>query len=553
MNRILTTFRNMSYAKKIQFIFGIVMLVPVSILVIFTLYSSVDYIRKQQYAEFKGLVDANIISIETEMEQCDRALNYIAANYSLQEYLAIPADDYIRKNEQSQVAGTLIYNTLLSNQSFRKIQVYSVYESTRLSDLIYSLNEIEDEDWYIRTKGKDRPVWQCVDDEIIVSKELVSAYPGKSIGIVRVEIVDDFFLQEFAHFQNEKINIRVVDGEGKLITQFNKGMSFEHSWMIEREVGAGGWKIIYEMGIDNIVQAYASELIVPGLFGIAAFCITWILIVLATNHMLKQMEQLVAEIAYIRNGDLDIDITVESQDEVGQIAMAIKDMLERIRMLIGQIYREERAKREMELELLRSKINPHFLYNNLSAINWIAIENGENRIYEISTGLASFYRTALNHGKNIDKMEVEFENVRAYLKLQLCAHENSFAVVVNEPEETAEWICPIFIVQPLIENAIEHGIDQMEQGKGKIEVAALLMDGHIVIEVRDNAKELYERIGAQKFPVEQYGYGLRNVDQRIKLICGDTCGVTLKADAEGTIARIVLDEEMIKNAIRNEM
>ena len=91
-------------------------------------------------------------------------------------------------------------------------------------------------------------------------------------------------------------------------------------------------------------------------------------------------------------------------------------MLRKIQTLIDEVYKSKLDKKSLELDLLQSKINPHFLYNNLSAINWIAIEKGEDRIYEITTELGTFYRTALNKGINVDHLNVEVENIKAYVK-----------------------------------------------------------------------------------------------------------------------------------------
>lgn len=220
-------------------------------------------------------------------------------------------------------------------------------------------------------------------------------------------------------------------------------------------------------------------------------------------------------------------------------------MLKKIRMLIEEVYKSELDKKNLELNLLQSKINPHFLYNNLSAINWIAIEKGEDRIYEITTQMATFYRTALNRGVNIDRLRVEIDNIMSYIKLQLYAHEDSFQAEYEIEEALLDTRIPIFIMQPLVENAIEHGIDTLREDKGKIRIHIFSEDVWLVIHIWDNGKELFGQIGDSELNSEEFGYGVSNVDKRIKLLCGESSGVKIRADKTGTTSEIRLKKDTI--------
>ena len=162
------------------------------------------------------------------------------------------------------------------------------------------------------------------------------------------------------------------------------------------------------------------------------------------------------------------------QEEIHVLAQSIQGMLGKIKQLIRQVYAKEIERQDLELNLLQAKISPHFLYNNLSAINWLAIDCGEEKISEITTEMATFYRTALNKGNNIDRLSVEITNIKSYINLQLIAHENEFDVEYDIDEGLLECVVPIFILQPLVENAIEHGINYQEEidGKGAADRAA---------------------------------------------------------------------------------
>lgn len=142
----------------------------------------------------------------------------------------------------------------------------------------------------------------------------------------------------------------------------------------------------------------------------------------SARSLLHYLYQIIDQVKKVKDGNFEIQIAESSQDEIGELARNINKMLRKIQTLIDEVYKSKLDKKSLELDLLQSKINPHFLYNNLSAINWIAIEKGEDRIYEITTELATFYRTALNKGINVDHLNVEVENIKAYVKLQLMEH-----------------------------------------------------------------------------------------------------------------------------------
>ena len=183
------------------------------------------------------------------------------------------------------------------------------------------------------------------------------------------------------------------------------------------------------------------------------------------------MYQIIDQVKKVKDGNFEIQIAESSQDEIGELARNINKMLRKIQTLIDEVYKSKLDKKSLELDLLQSKINPHFLYNNLSAINWIAIEKGEDRIYEITTELATFYRTALNKGINVDLLNVDVETIKAYVKLQLMAHDEGFDVEYKIEPSLLDEMVPIFILQPLVENAVQHGIhDCMETGKIRMSI-----------------------------------------------------------------------------------
>ena len=178
------------------------------------------------------------------------------------------------------------------------------------------------------------------------------------------------------------------------------------------------------------------------------------------------------------------------------------------------------------MRALSAQINPNFLYNSLSLINWKAIEYEQEDISEITLALSNYYRTSLNKGKNTLSFEQELSNMQSYLKIQQIMHDNSFDVVINVSEDVLPCESLNLILQPLVENAIDHGIDLLTDRKGIITVEAELQtdeDGNklVCVKVSDNGAGMDRETVENFLTAQSKGYGSRNVNDRIRLYYGD--------------------------------
>ena len=184
----------------------------------------------------------------------------------------------------------------------------------------------------------------------------------------------------------------------------------------------------------------------------------------------------------------------------------------------------------MLMKALQAQINPHFLYNSLSLINWMALESDQEEISKITLSLSMFYRTALNKGKNILKVRDEIKNMRSYLDIQLMMHDYEFDVDIQIDEDILDYNILNLILQPLIENAIDHGIDLKTDGRGCIKITGEKQNDQIALIVSDNgvgmSKEQAESILSNK----SNGYGVKNVNERIKLYYGEQYHLKIESE-----------------------
>lgn len=206
-----------------------------------------------------------------------------------------------------------------------------------------------------------------------------------------------------------------------------------------------------------------------------------------------------------------------------------------MKILKKNLYEVKQRQLELELETLQIRVDPHFLYNIMDTINWIAIEGDFERVCEISSELSNYYRTNLNDGKSITTLARELENIQSYLRLQMIAMSNSFDVEYDIDENLLHYQICNCTLQPLVENAVLHGIKPLRGRRGKIIVRFLSEGDDILLCIIDNGVGLEQK---SFFSQKGSGYGIRNVAERIKLYFGKEYTVCIqpRKDDEGTCA-----------------
>lgn len=211
--------------------------------------------------------------------------------------------------------------------------------------------------------------------------------------------------------------------------------------------------------------------------------------------------------------------------------------------LMDNIVKEQELKRKTELDALQAQINPHFLYNTLDSIVWMVEGERYEGAVTMVTALARFFRISLSKGKNVISLKDELEHVSNYLTIQNIRYKNKFSYRIQAEDDVLDLACIKLVVQPLVENAIYHGMEYMD-GDGEIDIKAYSENDEAIIEVKDNGlgmtedivESLLEKVHASK---KGSGVGLRNVNERIKLYFGPTYGLEINSEPdEGTSIKI---------------
>lgn len=250
-----------------------------------------------------------------------------------------------------------------------------------------------------------------------------------------------------------------------------------------------------------------------------------------SGNMAHRLEKIKMTMSEVEEGNLEVELVSTERDEIGDLTRGFNQMLSRIRQLIQEVYESRIRQKQYEMTALRAQINPHFLYNSLSLINWKALEIGSDDISKATLALSRYYRTSLNKGKNTMSIREEIDNVRSYLQIQEMFHDYSFTVKMDVAEDILDYRTLNLILQPLAENAIAHGIDRRRGSEPGVITISGRRDGNcVVLSVADNGVGMEQEKAQTILTEKSSGYGVRNVNSRIQLEYGEAYGLSIESE-----------------------
>ena len=257
-----------------------------------------------------------------------------------------------------------------------------------------------------------------------------------------------------------------------------------------------------------------------------------------------------------------MEFTEDGCYEIQRLSHSIRSMVSTMRHLMDDLIQQESRKRRSELEVLQSQINPHFLYNTLDSVIWMTEAGRYEEAIQMVSSLARFFRISLSQGKSVIPLKDELEHARNYMNIQQVRFKNKFETRITADPNTEGIYCLKLIVQPILENAIYHGMASAEDD-GLISVHAVRQGEDLIIEVSDNGMGMRPELAASLLDADRpeirtkgSGIGIRNVHQRFRLTFGRAYGLTIWSEPdEGTRVTIrlpVLDEDWVRNYEREE-
>lgn len=276
---------------------------------------------------------------------------------------------------------------------------------------------------------------------------------------------------------------------------------------------------------------------------------------LSITHPIIRLSEVTDQVA---KGDLTVRADIKTGAEVGMLGNSLNTMIDKINELLEQVKTEQIRLRKAEFELLQSQINPHFLYNTLDAIIWLAEAGEQKKVVNMVGSLSEFFRTSLNEGKDIITIKEELQHVRSYLEIQQVRYQDILQYEIDVPKELFRYLIPKITIQPLVENALYHGIKN-KRGLGRIVIKGKREEDFFLLQIEDDGigitKERLQQVrdGIQKKMLTGKDfYGLYNVNERIRLNFGEDYGITIESVyGEGTIVSIRLPYMEVQDSEAN--
>jgi two-component system, sensor histidine kinase YesM len=308
------------------------------------------------------------------------------------------------------------------------------------------------------------------------------------------------------------------------------------------------WKTVGVFPLNEIMRQVSSirtySLIIAGVTVLVAFIVA----LFFTGGIARPVIELRTLMKEAEEGNLGVRFEGRQEDEIGYLGKSFNTMIEEVQKLIDMVYHEQQSKREAELKILQEQIKPHFLYNTLDTIQWMAQEHGATDIVRVVGALTSLFRIGLSRGREMIRFSEELEHVRSYLIIQKARYEDKFDFSLCADEELLSCMVLKLTLQPLVENAIYHGVKE-RRGHGTIRVEALRRDGMLVMRVIDDGVGMSSQklaevkallTAAHRHGEGPAGYGVHNVHERIKLTFGGRYGLCFESEPDlGTTVEVL--------------
>lgn len=310
--------------------------------------------------------------------------------------------------------------------------------------------------------------------------------------------------------------------------------------------------IYYEISqLQELRAEYRNVFMLTAWMLVAAFACILAVIIYVSYHIPLSITRPIRKLSEVTDqvakGNLDVRSEVKGGVEVSMLSDSLNTMIDKINELLDQVTKEQVRLRKAEFEVLQSQINPHFLYNTLDAITWLAESGEQKKVVSMVGSLSEFFRTALNGGRDIITIEEELQHVRSYLEIEQVRYQDILRYEISVPEELNKYLIPKITIQPLVENALYHGIKN-KRGPGMILIKAKKEKDFFIIQIEDNGigieEERLEQVRAgirDKVLTGKDIYGLYNVNERIRLNFGEKYGIFIESvHGEKTVVSVIL-------------
>ncbi|WP_332634211.1 sensor histidine kinase [Halalkalibacter flavus] len=561
--------RNLSIQKRLFLLITSFIVLTLAILSIVVYIYFFQNMKERELEFATRLSNETKQSIEIILQIVTNASISLSRDENILNALEKSVDDTIQEGkEDKHQINTMLQNMVHTNEYLSGMYIIGNNNMFFSSDWgvnqqklreVYNIDlqgELVKNSYFTSTRNENYHFFS--DMEVISLMIPVFSDKGEKIGLI-INDLNSMYIEEILATSSASRNERVlvVNSENDLLytvpnnvnlsyivseipnistlekTTINKKVFGENSIIVLDSIDYTDWTIIHIISTEGIYEAINKL----G-FIFLAILLSLILLSFITTYRLsvsftKPIVLLNEKIKQVEKGNMDASINVTSTDELGQLSRAFNNMVKKLELLIKNTVVEEKKKMEIEFQLLQSQINPHFLYNTLDSIKWLAVMQNVTNISEMITSLIHLLRYNVSNPKFIVTLEDEIKTVKNYVNIQKYRYGDTFSVSYDISNEAYSCCVLKFLLQPLIENAIYHGMEANEEN-GEIIIRAKVEEEYLIIEVEDNGPGMEEQVEDRVVSYDKKkmhsGIGLQNIRERIHLYFGSTYGLVIDSE-----------------------
>jgi two-component system sensor histidine kinase YesM len=563
--------------QKLLTAFVTLILLPVFALAAFSYLIASRTIEEKANRYSHDILFQTTKTMESRLKKIEDVSLNVILNEDLQSLLPEVNRGRLSEFERARIQTTI--QGVLASQVLFQDEVNAIFVVSN-SGNVFSLDKTKQH--YGLLEGKEAAITAALggvvwlgdlDDPSVVTlaRTVNSVRTQRQLGYLLVYVDERFLFEVIANTQSVLGGrIMLVDAAGRIVSAADKGalgqlapihndqttsraytfetleIDDEQQYAALSEPMSNGWRVAAFVPVDvyqsEVVSLRNTILIAAAIIGLLALVTAWDI----STSLSKPIHQLSADMRRFGEGELEMRSTLRRGDEIGQLGEAFNNMADNINSLVERVYDEQATKREIEIRSLRMQINPHFLYNTLETINWMARSEGADGIGVMVKSLGDLMRATID-SKDFVPLDEEVGKLRHYLTIQGYRYGDGFHTVFDLDTSTGKLYVPSLLLQPLVENALIHGIGATLE-PGTLTISAKLVQNTLILEVGDDGAGMSaERMREVLRPNQagkaesSYSIGLPNVIRRIHTLFGDCYGLDIISElGEGTTVTLRL-------------
>lgn len=584
MRKIKDLLLNVSLRTRMVLSNIVVALIPFLIFSIVSGFVFLDHAQKTAEEHSVQLIHQVSNSMDVYVETIEKMVNYIQLELQDTPFFTMESEGASGWDSETAYIRSVLENVANSHREVAGIFIATkedLYVSTGMSRI--SRDPFQNERWYREAAENPEEIQlisvvtgrnivtnrsYSIDDVFSLAKAVQDPETGEVLGVILLDIRHDIIQSSINGVTiGEKGFVFVMDQEDNIVYTPVNGIVYRvnpkwvkamepmsvqiqgGSYQIRSELSPyTGWRTVGVFSMDEVMSSVNT--IVYILF--TCVIISLVLVVIVSFKFSRTLTNPIFKLKRLmkqaESGDLTVRFNFQHNDEIGELGQSFNHMIARIDQLIQMVYVEQENKRTAEMKSLQEQIKPHFLYNTLDTISWMARDYDAEDIVRLVDALTNMFRIGLSHGKDIITVKEEITHVSNYLYIQKIRYKDKLNYVIHVDESLYAIEVPKLILQPLVENAIYHGV-KAKRGGGTITITGVPEGENLVFTVQDNGagmpqekvEELNRRMSERSVLDEQKSFGLFYIRERIQLCYGKGYGVHVESTlGEGTRVTITL-------------